>query len=165
MYHHILVPLDATELSIQVVGGAVALARPLGARITFFHVVEQSEDALAGDLELLRVTSSEVYDYARNGRARELLAKAEAGASAFGVPCDARFTHGRKPAPAIVGQRACRRRTSSGRRVGRAQNATTAWPGWRSSYSAGEGACTPTTSCARANTSSRPNAIVAPADS
>ena len=62
MYHHILVPLDATDLSIQVVGGAVALARPLGARITFFHVVEQSDDSLAGDLELLRVTSPEVYD-------------------------------------------------------------------------------------------------------
>jgi nucleotide-binding universal stress UspA family protein/hemerythrin-like domain-containing protein len=102
MYHHILVPLDATDLSIQVVGGAVALARPLGARITFFHVVEQSDDSLAGDLELLRVTSPEVYDYARSGRTRELLAKAEAGARAFGVPCEARWARGRRPAPAIV---------------------------------------------------------------
>jgi nucleotide-binding universal stress UspA family protein/hemerythrin-like domain-containing protein len=102
MYRHILVPLDNTDLSIPVVGGAVALARPLGARITFFHVVEQTEDALGGDLELLRVTSPEVYDYARGGRARELLAKAEAGARAFGVACDARWTSGRKPAPAIV---------------------------------------------------------------
>jgi nucleotide-binding universal stress UspA family protein/hemerythrin-like domain-containing protein len=102
MYHHILVPLDTTDLSIQVVGGAVALARPLGARITFFHVVEQSDDSLTGDLELLRVTSPEVYDYARSGRTRELLAKAEAGARAFGVPCDARWARGRRPAPAIV---------------------------------------------------------------
>lgn len=102
MYHHILVPLDATDLSIQVVGGAVALARPLGARITFFHVVEQSDDSLAGDLELLRVTSPEVHDYARSGRTRELLAKAEAGARAFGVPCEARWARGRRPAPAIV---------------------------------------------------------------
>jgi nucleotide-binding universal stress UspA family protein/hemerythrin-like domain-containing protein len=102
MYHHILVPLDATDLSIQVVGGAVALARPLGARITFFHVVEQSDDSLAGDLELLRVTSPEVYDYARSGRTRELLAKAEAGARAFGVPCEARWARGRRPAAAIV---------------------------------------------------------------
>ena len=102
MYHHILVPLDATDLSIQVVGSAVALARPLAARITFFHVVEDSEDSLAGDLELLRVTSPEVYDYARSGRTRELLAKAEAGARAFGVACDARWTRGRRPAAAIV---------------------------------------------------------------
>jgi nucleotide-binding universal stress UspA family protein/hemerythrin-like domain-containing protein len=102
MYHHILVPLDATDLSIQVVGGAVALARPLGARITFFHVVEQSDDSLTGDLELLRVTSPEVHDYARSGRTRELLAKAEAGARAFGVPCDARWTRGKRPAAAIV---------------------------------------------------------------
>jgi nucleotide-binding universal stress UspA family protein/hemerythrin-like domain-containing protein len=102
MYHHILVPLDATDLSIQVVGGAVAFARPLGARITFFHVVEQSDDSLTGDLELLRVTSPQVHDYARSGRARELLAKAEAGARAFGVPCDARWSRGNRPAPAIV---------------------------------------------------------------
>jgi nucleotide-binding universal stress UspA family protein/hemerythrin-like domain-containing protein len=102
MYHHILVPLDATDLSIQVVGGAVALARPLGARITFFHVVEQTGDSLTSDLELLRVTSPEVHDYARSGRARELLAKAEAGARAYGVPCDARWTRGKRPAPAIV---------------------------------------------------------------
>ena len=73
---------------MEVVGKAVALARPLAARITFFHVVEDSEDALAGDLELLRVTSPEVYDYDRSGRTRELLAKAEA-ARALGVPCDA----------------------------------------------------------------------------
>jgi len=102
MYRHILVPLDTTDLSIQVVGSAVALARPLAARITFFHVVEDSEDSLAGDLELLRVTSPEVYDYARSGRTRELLAKAEAGARAFGVACDARWTRGRRPAAAIV---------------------------------------------------------------
>ena len=101
MYHHILVPLDATDLSIQVVGGAVALAWLLGARITFFHVVEQTGDSLTSDLELLRVTSPEVHDYARSGRALRA-AQGRAGARAYGVPCDARWTRGKRPAPAIV---------------------------------------------------------------
>ena len=38
MYRHMLVPIDASDLSIELVGNAVAVARPIGARITFFHV-------------------------------------------------------------------------------------------------------------------------------
>ena len=37
MYQHILVPVDDSALSITTVGQAVALARRLDARITFFH--------------------------------------------------------------------------------------------------------------------------------
>ena len=39
MYRHLLVPLDGTELSIQLVGNAVGMAVALGARVTFFHAV------------------------------------------------------------------------------------------------------------------------------
>jgi len=39
MYHHLLVPIDDSDLSVEVVGNAVALARALAARITFFHAV------------------------------------------------------------------------------------------------------------------------------
>lgn len=35
MYRHLLVPVDGTDLSTQVVGQAVEFARVLGARITF----------------------------------------------------------------------------------------------------------------------------------
>jgi nucleotide-binding universal stress UspA family protein len=39
MYHHLLVPVDGSDLSIQIIGQAVEFARTLGARITFFHAV------------------------------------------------------------------------------------------------------------------------------
>ena len=45
MYRHLLVPVDDTDLSVEVVGNAVALARPLGARITFFHAVADARRA------------------------------------------------------------------------------------------------------------------------
>ena len=102
MYSHLLVPIDDTDLSVEVIGNAVALARPLGARITFFHAVADAAGSLRSDAELLRLTAPDEYDYAYLGKARELLAKAEAAARALGVPCECRHAVSDKPAQAIV---------------------------------------------------------------
>ena len=53
MYRHLLVPVDGTDLSVEVIGNAVALARPLGARITFFHAVADAAGSLRGEAEVL----------------------------------------------------------------------------------------------------------------
>ena len=102
MYRHLLVPVDDTDLSVAVVGDAVALARPLGARITFFHAVGDASASLRGDAEVLRLTARDEYEYAYLGKAQELLAKATAAARALGVPCDARHVVSDRPAQAIV---------------------------------------------------------------
>ena len=102
MYRHLLVPVDDTDLSVEVVGNAVALARPLGARVTFFHAVADATGLLRGDAEVLRLTAPDKYEYAYLGKARELLAKAEAAARALGVPCESRHVVSDKPAQAIV---------------------------------------------------------------
>jgi len=102
MYRHLLVPLDGTELSIQVVGSAVGMARALGARVTFFHAVADHAGSLGGDLEVLRLTAAQDYDYVVSGRTRELLSKAEAAARALGVPCESVWVVSDKPARAII---------------------------------------------------------------
>jgi nucleotide-binding universal stress UspA family protein/hemerythrin-like domain-containing protein len=102
MYHHLLVPIDDTDLSIAVVSDAVALARPLGARITFFHAVADAAASLRGDADVLRLTARDEYEYAYLGKAQELLAKAMAAARALGVPCDSRHVISDRPAHAIV---------------------------------------------------------------
>ena len=102
MYRHLFVPIDGTDLSVEVVGNAVALARPLGARITFFHAVADAAGSLRGDAEVLRLTAREEYEYAYLGKARELLTKAESAARALGVPCESRHAVSDKPAQAIV---------------------------------------------------------------
>ena len=102
MYRHLLVPIDDTDLSVEVVGNAVALARPLGARITFFHAVADASASLRGDAEVLRLTAHAEYEYQHLGKARELLTKAEAAGRALGVPCESRHAVSDKPAQAIV---------------------------------------------------------------
>jgi len=102
MYRHILVPIDDTELSIDIVGKAAALARSVGARITFFHAVADHAGSLGGDSEILRVMSPNDYAYGYLGKARELLAKAESAARALGVQCASLHVASDKPATAIV---------------------------------------------------------------
>ena len=102
MYQHLLVPIDGTDLSTEVVGHAVGLARRLGARITFFHAIADHSASLRGDADVVRLTARDDYAYAYQGRARELLAKAEAAARAFAVPCSTLQAVSDKPAAAIV---------------------------------------------------------------
>ena len=102
MYRHLLVPIDSSDLSIDVVGNAVGLARSLGARITFFHAAADPSRSLLGDAEILRLVDPADHAYAFAGKARELLAKAEAAARAVGVPCSSKHVASDKPAAAIV---------------------------------------------------------------
>jgi nucleotide-binding universal stress UspA family protein/hemerythrin-like domain-containing protein len=102
MYRHLLVPIDDTDLSVHVIGNAVALARQFGARITFFHALADASASLRGDADVLRLSARNGYDHAFVGKPRELLAKAEAAARALGVPCESRHAVSDKPAQAIV---------------------------------------------------------------
>jgi nucleotide-binding universal stress UspA family protein/hemerythrin-like domain-containing protein len=102
MYRHLLVPVDATDLSVEVVGNAVAFARSLQARITFFHAVADVASSWRGEADIVRLTSPQAYEHAFVGKARELLSKAESAARALAVPCTSVHTTSDKPAQAIV---------------------------------------------------------------
>jgi nucleotide-binding universal stress UspA family protein/hemerythrin-like domain-containing protein len=91
MYRHLLVPLDLTDLAVQVVSNAVALAGSVRARITFLHVAREAQ--VPGEPGL---PAPEAW------LARELLAKAEAGARAAGVACQSRLVRGQSPDAAIA---------------------------------------------------------------
>ena len=79
MYRHLLVPVDGTDLSVEVIGNAVALARPLGARITFFHAAADAAGSLRGDADVLRLTAREDYDYAILGKAARVAGQGRSG--------------------------------------------------------------------------------------
>lgn len=102
MYRHLLVPIDNSDLSTVTVGRAVEFARTLGASITFFHALPDHTASFFGDAEVVRLTSPEDYAYNYEGRARELLAKAESAARAHGVPCDSSSTVSDTPYGAII---------------------------------------------------------------
>ncbi|MDN3922957.1 universal stress protein [Roseateles violae] len=70
MYQHLLVPIDAGDLAIDLVGYAIALARPMGARLSIVHVLDEAQ-----------------AEPTAAARAEALLAMADAAARAAGVPC------------------------------------------------------------------------------
>ena len=102
MYRHLLVPIDGSELSTETIGRAVELASCIGARITFFHAQPDHAASLFGEAELVRVTAPAEFGYAYEGRARELLAKAESAARARGVPCESSSSVSDSPYLAII---------------------------------------------------------------
>jgi nucleotide-binding universal stress UspA family protein/hemerythrin-like domain-containing protein len=102
MYRHLLVPVDDTDLSIEVVASAVDFAASAQARVTFFHAAPDREASLFGDADALRLASPADCGYDCQGGARELLAKAEAAARAWGVPCESMHAVSDTPASAIV---------------------------------------------------------------
>lgn len=102
MYRHLLVPIDGTDLSTVTIGLAVEFARTLGARITFFHAQPDFAGSLSGDADVVRLTAPADYTYKYEGRARELLTKAESAARAHGVPCTSTSTVSDSPYSAII---------------------------------------------------------------
>jgi nucleotide-binding universal stress UspA family protein/hemerythrin-like domain-containing protein len=104
MYRHLLVPIDATDLSTVTIGRAVEFALALGARITFFHALPDYASSIMfmGDADIIRVTAPEDYAYSFEGRARELLTKAESAALARGVPCSSATANAVGDAPAAI---------------------------------------------------------------
>lgn len=102
MYRHLLVPIDNTDLSTVTIGRAVEFAMTVGARITFFHAQEDYSGLLGGDAEIVRLTAPEDYNYAYQGRPRELLTKAESAARARGVPCTSQTVVSDTPYAAII---------------------------------------------------------------
>ena len=102
MYRHLLVPVDGTGLSTETVGQAVEFARTLGARVTFFYAAPDHERSLTGEAEVVWNTSPNEFVYAFEGRAKELLAKAESAARALGVPCSSMSAVSDKPYEAIL---------------------------------------------------------------
>lgn len=102
MYRHLLVPIDNTDLSTVTIGRAVEFARSIGARITFFHAASDHSSSLRGEAEIVRLTSPDDYTYNFEGRARELLTKAESAARAQGVPCASATMVSDSPYMAII---------------------------------------------------------------
>ncbi len=102
MYRHLLVPIDNSDLSTVTIGRAVEFALALGARITFFHARADHSSSITGDAEIVRMTAPEDYAYNFEGRARELLTKAESAARARGVPCASASEVSDSPYVAII---------------------------------------------------------------
>lgn len=93
MVRHFLVAIDGSELSDIAVDQAVALAAPLGARITFFHAQQsfygRPDMAIFGEGMAVDPQVGEQFARASAAQAGKLLDGAQARAQAVGVRSDA----------------------------------------------------------------------------
>ncbi|WP_434664567.1 universal stress protein [Paraburkholderia sp. A3BS-1L] len=94
MYRHFLVPVDDSDAGIDTVAQAVALARSVGARITFAYPLAYRADSPApAQQDGERLAAGRRFDDC----VREMLiVKAEAAARALGVPCESMRVAGPK---------------------------------------------------------------------
>lgn len=102
MFKHLLVPTDGTYLSTDTISRAVAFARSLGARITFFHASPDHTASLLGDGALLASIAPDLYADRFGGEAHSIFAKARFEASTAGVECDVRSVISDHPHEAIL---------------------------------------------------------------
>ena len=90
MYHNILIPTDGSELSEKAVEHGVALAKTLGASVTFvtvhrpFHAMSEEPEMVVAMPEEFK---SYVHDYL-TGESTERLASAKEVAERSNVSCD-----------------------------------------------------------------------------
>ncbi len=100
MYRHLLVPIDESLLSTEVVRQAVLFAKALGAKVTFFHAREDYGASSVAALE--RVVWPEAYNEQIAGEAAAILAKATAAAREGGIEHDAMEVTADRPYEAIL---------------------------------------------------------------
>ena len=100
MFKNILLPIDGSATSRDILGKCVRFARDSGARLTALYVIPQFH-VLAYQPEMLADTP-ELYRADSEKQARALLAEVEAEAKAQEVTCEALFMWGDSPYEAII---------------------------------------------------------------
>ena len=73
MFKHILVPTDGSELSQQTARHAIAFAKSIGARITFFSARPPYHADYSGEGTLVDFRSPEEFDAATETKAKSIL--------------------------------------------------------------------------------------------
>jgi nucleotide-binding universal stress UspA family protein len=103
-FRHILVPTDGSELSRRAAEGAVALARALGAQVTFFHAKPEPMQSFFGGEGGGFVDQATPEDFAEQAQraAENYLGDLTRLAEAAGVPCGRATSDQGTPYEAII---------------------------------------------------------------
>jgi len=102
MFRHLLVPTDGSELSQSAVERAVAFAKRLEARITFFYAQPDFPLPVYGEGALIDPTTPEQFRKAAEEEAKMILNAAKERASEGGVEADSDTVVSDAPAEAII---------------------------------------------------------------
>ncbi|MBX2805347.1 MAG: universal stress protein [Hyphomicrobiales bacterium] len=100
MYKHILIATDGSELSEKALEQGLALAKPLGAKVTVATTTEPWDAVIIGEVAM--VLPVEKYEETANANARAILSRAEAVASNAGVTAEMYHMKDRHPAEGLL---------------------------------------------------------------
>lgn len=85
MFKHFLIPTDGSQLSLQAAQHAVALAKEVGAKVTFFFAKPDYPVAFYGEGALIDPTTPERFGEMAERQAKEVLAQVEMLAREAGI--------------------------------------------------------------------------------
>jgi nucleotide-binding universal stress UspA family protein len=85
MFKHFLIPTDGSQLSLQSAKHAVALAKEVGAKVTFFFAKPDYPVAFYGEGALIDPTTPEKFSEMADRQAAEILGRVEVLARETGV--------------------------------------------------------------------------------
>lgn len=97
MYRHILIPTDGSELAERGVAQGLALAKSLGATVSFIFVVEQFSEVSGRFLEAIAT-----YAELRKEQATSVLDGAANAARTAGISCETIQVESGQPHQAII---------------------------------------------------------------
>jgi nucleotide-binding universal stress UspA family protein len=100
MYKHILIATDGSELSEKALEQGLALAKPLGAKVTIATTTEPWDAVIVGEVAV--VLPVERYEETADANARAILSRAQATASDAGVDAELHHVKDRHPAEGIL---------------------------------------------------------------
>ena len=102
MFKHILVPTDGSQLSLDAVRRAVAFAREVSARVTFFFAKPDYPVAFYGEGALIDPTTPERFAEMADKQAEDILSQCTVVAKEAGVDCAATSSVSDVPFRAII---------------------------------------------------------------
>lgn len=105
MYKHILLSTDGSSLSGKAVKQGIALARSIGAKVTFVNVTPEYQMAMDEGFVLPNsMLLKKRFEEETARRSKAILAPAQADAKAAGVNCDSVSASSGRPYEAIIKQ-------------------------------------------------------------
>ncbi len=100
MYKHILIATDGSDLSDKALNHGLALAKPLGAKVTIATTTEPWDAVIVGEVAV--VLPVEKYEETAAANAKDILNRAQAAASQAGVDVELHHVMDRHPAEGIL---------------------------------------------------------------
>lgn len=100
MYKHILIATDGSDLSDKALNQGLALAKPLGAKVTIVTTTEPWDAVIVGEVAV--VLPVEKYEETAAANAKSILDRAQVAADQAGVAVELQHVSDRHPAEGIL---------------------------------------------------------------